>query len=282
MGRCFTVDDERRAAPGVVILGYGLWESRFGGRLNAIGEKVLLDGDAHTIIGVMPPEFSFPQRTAQVWRPLRFSNADLANRGKSYLAAIARRKPGVGLEHAQQEIRLIATQLAAQYPKENRDSNATVMNLRDQVSSQSRTLVMALLAASVCVLLIACTNLANLLLGRALSRQKELAVRASLGAGRERLVRQLLTESLLLAGLGGALGIAGANVALPLLVRLVPTSLPMANPSIDGRVLLFAVAITVATGLAFGVLPALRACRDGASRLREGSRSGVGGRKERL
>ena len=139
--------------------------------------------------------------------------------------------------------------------------SATVANLRDQVSVQSRMLVMALLTASVCVLLIACTNLANLLLARALSRQKELAVRASLGAGRERLVRQLLTESLLLAGLGGVLGIAGAHAALPLLVLLAPSSLPMANPSIDGRVLLFAVAITVATGLAFGILPSLRACR---------------------
>jgi putative ABC transport system permease protein len=280
LGRWFTVDDERSA--GVVILGYGLWESRFGGRMDAIGEKILLDGDPHTIIGVMPPEFSFPQRAAQLWRPLRFSPADLTNRNNNYLGAIARRKPGVSLEQARQEMRLISARLATQYPKENSALSATVANLRDQVSSQSRTLVMALLAASVCVLLIACTNLANLLLVRALSRHKELAVRASLGAGRERLVRQLLTESLLLAGLGGALGIAGANVALPLLVRLVPTSLPMANPSIDGRVLLFAVAITVATGLAFGVLPSLRACRDGASGLREGSRSGVGGRKERL
>jgi putative ABC transport system permease protein len=181
LGRSFTVDDERSATPGVVILGYGLWRSRFGGRLDAIGEKVLLDGDPHTIIGVMPPEFSFPQRTSQIWRPLRFRPVDLANRNNNYLAAIARRKPGISLEQAQEEMRLISARLAMQYPKENSELSATVANLRDQVSVQSRALVMALLAASVCVLLIACTNLANLLLARALSRQKELAVRASLG-----------------------------------------------------------------------------------------------------
>ena len=106
MGRWFTVDDERSAAPGVVILGYGLWKSRFGGRMDAIGEKILLDGDPHTIIGVMPPEFSFPQRRAQVWRPLRFAPVDLANRNNGYLAVIARRKPEVSLEQARQEMRL--------------------------------------------------------------------------------------------------------------------------------------------------------------------------------
>lgn len=125
----------------------------------------------------------------------------------------------MSLEQARQELRLISARLATQYPNENRDLGSTIADLRDQVSPQSRTLVMALLAASVCVLLIACTNLASLLLVRALSRQKELAVRTSLGAGRERPVRQLLTESLLLAGIGGVLGIAGAMAALPLLVK---------------------------------------------------------------
>ena len=129
--------------------------------------KDLLDGDPHTIIGIMPPEFSFPQRRAQVWRPLRFRPADLANRN-NYLSAIARRKPGVSLEQARQEMRLISARLATQYPKENSALSATVASLRDQVSLQSRTLVMALLAASACVLLIACTNLANLLLARSL------------------------------------------------------------------------------------------------------------------
>jgi len=145
MGRWFTADDERSAAPGVVILGYGLWESLFGGRMDAIGRKILLDGDPHTIIGVMPPEFSFPQRRAQVWRPLRYAPTDLANRNNNYLGAIAWRKPGVSLEQARQEMRLIAARMATQYPKENSALSATVANLRDQVSLQSRTLVMALL-----------------------------------------------------------------------------------------------------------------------------------------
>ena len=155
--------------------------------------------------------------------------------------------------------------------------------LRDEVSNQSRLLLTVLFAAAACVLLIACTNLANLLLVRALARQKELAVRASLGAGRERLVRQLLTESLTLAALGGVCGVLAAKIALPLLMRLVPQGLPIAEPAIDLRVLLFAVLLTVLTGLGFGIVPALRACGgSGAAALREGSRSGVGGRKERL
>lgn len=282
LGRWFTPEDDRDGAAEVVILSYGLWQSHFGGRPGAIGETILLDGAPNTIVGVMPPGFSFPLRNSQMWRPMRLSAESLLYRNNNYLDVLARRKPDVTLEQARQEMRLIASQLEKQYPQENAKTGATVNNLRDQVSPQSRMLVMVLLAASACVLLIACTNLANLLLARALSRQKELAVRTSLGAGRDRIIRQLLTESMVLALLGGVLGTAGAYAALPLLLRLVPSSLPMADPTIDARVLLFAVGVTVATGLGFGILPALRACRDGASGLREGSRSGVGGRKEKM
>jgi len=173
--------------------------------------------------------------------------------------------------------------LAREFPKELAGVGATTILLRDEVSDQARMMLMVLLAAAGCVLLIACTNLANLLLGRAMVRRKELAVRAAMGAGSERLVRQMLTESLILSGIGGVLGVLIASFGLPLLVRLVPVNLPIAEmPSIDLRVLAFAAVVTFATGIGFGVVPALRVCRAGDSNgLRETSRAG-GGRRERL
>jgi predicted lysophospholipase L1 biosynthesis ABC-type transport system permease subunit len=169
------------------------------------------------------------------------------------------------------------------WPKDYEHIGARVNTLRDELSWRSRMLLTALLAAALCVLLIGCTNLANLLLARALARRKELAVRTAMGAGRERLVRQLLTESLLLAAGGGIAGVLLAFAALPLLVRLVPNSLPIAGaPVIDARVLLCAACITGLTALGFGILPALRACNSTLTGLREGSRSGAGGHKERL
>ena len=179
---------------------------------------------------------------------------------------------------------LIAAQLERAFPKENARTGAAVLRLRDQVSREARLLLIALLGASVGVLLIACTNLANLLIARALARRKELAVRTAMGAGRERLVRQLLTESLLLAAGGGLLGVLLALAAVPLAARLIPNSLPIAAaPSVDLRMLIFAAVLTGVTGIGFGVVPALRVCGDAdTSGLREGARTGADRRTERL
>jgi hypothetical protein len=176
---------------------------------------------------------------------------------------------------------VIADQLRRQYPKELQHTGAVVDRMRDDISEQRRLLLVALAGAALCILLIACSNLANLLLARALARQKELAVKTALGAGRERLIRQLVTESMVLALLGGLLGIALADITLPLLIKLVP-SLPLSGaPSIDLRVLGFAAILTLLTGVGFGTVPALRAGRGDLSGLREGTRSG-GARKAGL
>jgi predicted permease len=281
-GRAFTSADEREGASGTLLLSHRLWQAVFGGDPAVIGRKVILDHGPYTVIGIMPQDFYFPDRQTELWTPKQFLEEDYRERDNNYLQVVARLKPGVSLAQSRAELSVVAGQLERQYPKENLHTGAAANLLRDEVSERSRLLLIAMCGAAICVLLIACANLANLLLARGLARQRELAVRAALGAGRERLVRQLVTESLVLAVAGGALGVLVALTALPLLTKLVPDTLPIAQgPSVDLRVMSFAALLTALTGIAFGVVPARRACRADLRALREGSRAG-GGRRERL
>ncbi len=284
LGRLFTVEDDRPGAPGTLVISDELWKSEFGGDPAALGQTVLLDDEPFTVIGVMPPGFVYPFRSIQFWTPLRLNENDFEDRTNLCLHVVGRLKPGVSLEAVRSEMSGIAARLEQAYPRENAKTGANVVPLNRRLTDQSRLLVKALFGAALAVLLIACTNLASLLLARGLARRRELAVRSALGAGRERLLRQLLTESLLLALAGGGVGVALAVAAAPLLDLLVPGALPVTGAhSLDPRVLAFAALLTVVTGIAFGVLPALRACGDVHSdALREGDRAGAARRAERL
>jgi predicted permease len=202
LGRFFTADDDRDSAPGTVILGYGLWQGLFAGDPLVLGRTIYLYDLPYTIVGVMPKSFYFPNRDAQIWTPMRWGPQDFQNRLNYYVNAVGRLKPNVSLQQAQAEMRTVAGQLALAYPKELAQTGVTVLLLRDDVSDQPLLMLKVLFGAALCVLLIACTNLANLLLARATVRRRELAVRTALGAGRERLIRQMLTESLILAFVG--------------------------------------------------------------------------------
>jgi predicted permease len=282
LGRAFSLADERAEATGSVILSYGLWQGSFGGDAAVLGQRVLLDGDPRVVIGIMPREFNFPTAETSLWTLMSRAERENDERDNNWFQSIARLKPGTSIVQADAEMNVIAASLAQRFPKENQGIGAAVISLRDELSSQSELMLLALCGAAICVLLIACANLANLLIARSLVRRRELDVRLALGAGRERLVRQLLTESLVIAAIGGVLGILIAIVSVPLLSRLVPNSLPLAQtPTVDLRVLAVAGLVSALTGIAFGVFPALRASGKGdLSSLRDGARSG-GGRRAR-
>jgi putative ABC transport system permease protein len=281
LGRTFAATDDVDGAARTTILSYGLWQREFGGDTTVVGRSVRLDDEAYTVIGVMPRDFNFPTRAVQLWTAMRFTPADFSDRNNNYLQGIARLRPGVSFEAAQTEMTMLAARLKQQYPNENEQTGAGVIRLRDAVPQQTRTMLVTLLAAAACVLLIACANLTNLLLARAIVRRREMAVRAAIGAGRDRLLRQLLTESLVLTGAGGLLGLGLAVLCVPILSRLVPTALPIAEtPNVDERVLVFALAVTVLTGILFGIVPLIQHLRDRASEgLREGARGGSSGRE---
>ena len=282
IGRLFTETDDRDGAPGTMILSYRLWQTQFGGDPSIVGRQLLLDAESFTIIGVMPQAFRFPVSEVLYWTPLRFNAQMYVDRNDNWHYSVGRLRAGVTFEQAQAEMDVLAARSKQEFPADNKDVGAVLTRLEDDgVSQQARLLLYALSGAAACVLLIACANLANLLLARALERRRELAVRTAMGAGRERMIRQLMTESLLLALGGGVLGVAIAYAAVPLLNRLVPTTLPLASaPTVDLRVMLFAIALTVVTGLAFGLAPLLRVGGEAdLGGLRDGARSG-GGQKE--
>ncbi len=282
-GRRFAAEDDQLKSPATMILSESLWREQFGGDPGVLGKAVSLDGQPFVVIGVMPGWLHFPSRIARFWTPMRFEPSDFEDRGNNYLDVVGRLKEGVSLQQARSEMRGIAANLELAYPKENEKTSATVIALRDQVSQRSRAILWGLCGAAVCFLLIACLNLTNLFIARALARRKELSIRTALGAGRERLVRQLVTESLILALAGGTAGLMVAAASMPLLGRLIPQSLPIAVPDMDLRSAALALLLAVGAGLIFGVVPALRACRgDSMEGLREGSRQGAGGRRQRV
>ncbi len=258
LGRTWAEGEDQPGKDDVVILSYALWQSRFGGDPKAVGQSVEVNAKKHTIVGVMPAGFEFPFR-AQLWTPLDMSSKGLGPRGSHSYNAIGRLKPGVTAKQAQADVALIAAQLEKTYPDSNHKVGAVVVPLQEDLVGDSRKSLVMMLAAVGLVLLIACANIANLLLSRALARQKEMAVRTALGASRGRLLRQLLTESMVLSLLGGAAGVMLGWGLIALLPKIQTLALPDFNViRLNLSVLAFAFVLAVVTGVLFGIAPALQ------------------------
>jgi predicted permease len=280
LGRVFTAAGDEDIDS--VVITHGLWQSQFGGDPGILGRKVTLNGRPYTIIGVMPRAFYFPTRDTQIWTLLTFREEDVSSRTNSYIEAVGRLAPGVTFEQARAELSMLAERLGREYPETNAETGVSVFKVRDNMSPRFRLMLTILSGASLCLLVLKCANLANLLLASAAAHERELAVRAALGAGPERLVRQLITQSVILALSGGAAGILVGVSIVPLFSSLVPPTLPIpTGPSLDLRVLAVAALFTGLTAVGFGVLPALRVGRTGFAALRDGNRTG-GGRKQRV
>jgi len=281
MGRVFDATANDGDA-GSVVLSYGLWQSQFGGDPGVVGKTIRLDDTTRVVIGVMPAGFHFPAPNVQIWTPLVLREDAYADRTDTYLQAIGRLAPAATFEQARAEFSALASRLQRDHAETNAETGFSFFRQRDFVLPRYRMMLLALCGASLSLLLLMGANLANLLLVRAAGRERELAVRAALGAGRERLVRQMLTESVVLAAVGGAAGVLVAMLAVPLLSHLVPTTLPLAEaPRVDLRALVIGAAFTVLTGIGFGLIPAAVVGRTGFDALRDGTRGG-GGRRQRL
>ncbi len=265
MGRVFTDDETYEGKGRVAVLSYGLWQSAFGGDRTIVGKTITLSGRGYDVVGVMPRSFFFPGRDVQLWVPVAYTRERIAQqRRPHYLGVVARLKPAVSLAQARQDMNGIAKQLESEYPDTNTQMGVRVDPLHDSFASEPRTALLMLSAAVGLLFLIVCANVANLQLGRAISRSRELAIRRALGAARVRLLRQLFTESLVLSTLGGVLGILLAVVTQSVLTRYAASAIPrFADVTIDRTVVLFAIGISFAAPILFGIAPALMSSRGG-------------------
>jgi putative ABC transport system permease protein len=266
IGRTFLREEEHPGNNNVVVLSYRLWQRLFGGDPEIMGKPIILSGDPYTVIGVMPPAFRHPQMV-ELWTPLAIRPATMANRNATILRVVARLRTGVSIKQAQTEMDSIAHEIELAHPETNTGLAVKVVGLQEMYTGDIRPALLVLLAAVGFVLLIACANVANLLLVRSSSRQKEVAIRVALGATRLRLLRQMLTESLLLSAAGGGLGLALTFAGVKPLVAIFPNNIANLNIPIveripvDAKVLGFALVVSLLTGLVFGTVPSLKAAR---------------------
>ena len=288
LGRTFQPGEDKQGAPRVTVLTYGMWQRRFGGDPNIVGQSLTLNGESYTIVGVLPANFQFALRTADLWQPYQPTDAQATRRFMHGTNLIGRLKPGVTPAQAQAELSVIAKRIEQEHNQSHAGTSVKLVPLQEQFVGQVRPILLVLLAAVGFVLLIACANVASLLLTRSLSRQKEVAIRAALGANRWRVVRQLLTESILLSLVGGVVGLMIAYWGVDALVATLPEGQLNALPflktlRIDSTILAFSFGLSLLTGVVFGLAPAIQSSRPDLNEvLKEGGRTAGGGAKHRL
>jgi putative ABC transport system permease protein len=283
IGRLFTEREGEDGGPAAVLLSDSFWRQRFSADRGVIGRSVLLNGEPFTVVGVMGPEFHFPEADVDLWFAQQFGEASRAQRRSHNFGVVARLKQGVTIEAAEAEMKTLARQIAREQPIEMTGWSVNVAGLQADLVTDARPLLVLLFGVVVVVLLVACANLANLSLARATGRLHEIAVRSALGAGRGRIARQLLTESFVLAGLGGGLGVAVVSVTLPTLLAAAPDEIPLLREvRLDPVVLAFAVGVTVLTAVLVGMLPAMRAGGADVRIALQSWRSSAGARQGRI